>query len=596
MAPSMEWMKLVDETYLVGMQNFLDFAFKKQESVVVAKEEGGHGEGDAAKGRDNRSKTIPPKDETTGTNAYRIKTKAATQESYENCRKGAPHREGCYICGETTHAARYCPSLRKLSVMVAAEKQQEKAAMQTRGSVAEQRGQNSGMDKGKNVIVGMFNHMDLFNHISIAALAAQSASIKPRESLFVDAKLNGKDVRIMLDTGATHNFVTEQKAKELGLNYVASNTMLKTINATPTFVHGFAPKVSIDLGDWSGLIDFTIVPMDVFDYEVNAFISPHHNQLHISDTGDSCVVPLIRVPQNGIHLLAMQIIKGFKRGEPTFLVALVGGIESCSEAVPLHHCIEQVLSEIRTCWRKSFPNGHGEEQVSNSLDYDLFDRLGQAKVFMKMVLRKVRITEGDKPKTTCVTRYGAFQWLVMPFGLTNAPATFCTLMNKLFHQYLHQFVVIYLDDIVVYSDIMEDHVEQLRKVFKVLRYNDLCVKWEKCSFAQPTVQFLGHTISHGEIRMDGDKLLRIRRLQRRYPNYGPSLALPIIIDALFFSYSAIATRLTDLLSKNREWERSDACQAAFDRFKADITEEPILALPDFTKAFELLLMFLDNPQ
>ena len=120
-------------------------------------------------------------------------------------------------------------------------------------------------DKGKNVVVGMFNHRALFNHISIAALAAQPASIKPRESLFVDAKLNGKDVRIMLDTGATHNFVTEQKAKELGLNYVASNTMLKTINATPTFVHGFAMKVPIDLGDWTGLTDFTIAPMDVFD-------------------------------------------------------------------------------------------------------------------------------------------------------------------------------------------------------------------------------------------------------------------------------------------------------------------------------------------
>ena len=111
---------------------------------------------------------------------------------------------------------------------------------------------------------------------------------------------------------------------------------------------------------------------------------------------------------------------------------------------------------------------------------------------------------------TCVTRYGAFEWLVMPFGLTNAPAMFCTLMNKLFHLYLDQFVVIYLDDIIVYNNSMEDHVEHLCKVFKVLRDNDLCVKREKCSFAQPTVQFLGHTISHGEIRMDGDKVEAIK--------------------------------------------------------------------------------------
>nr|XP_016441816.1 PREDICTED: RNA-directed DNA polymerase homolog [Nicotiana tabacum] len=131
-----------------------------------------------------------------------------------------------------------------------------------------------------------------------------------------------------------------------------------------------------------------------------------------------------------------------------------------------------------------------------------------------MDLRKsyyqVRIADRDEPKTTCVTRYGDFEWLVMPFGLTNAPATLCTLMNKLFHPFLDQFVVIYLDDIVVYSSNMEDHAEHLRKVFKVLRKNDMCVKREKCSFAQPIVQFLGHIISHGEIRMDRDKVEAIQ--------------------------------------------------------------------------------------
>ena len=128
----------------------------------------------------------------------------------------------------------------------------------------------------------------------------------------------------------------------------------------------------------------------------------------------------------------------------------------------------------------------------------------------------------------------------MPFGLTNTPTTFCTLMNKLFHPYLDQFVVINLDEIVVYSNSMEDHVEHLCKVFKVLRDNDLCVKREKCSFAQPTVQIPGHTISHGEIKMDGDKVKAIRnwRLQRRSSSYGLSLASPTIIGV-----SSLTTRL-----------------------------------------------------
>ena len=91
---------------------------------------------------------------------------------------------------------------------------------------------------------------------------------------------------------------------------------------------------------------------------------------------------------------------------------------------------------------------------------DLFDRLHGAKYFSKLDLRsgyyQVRIAKEDEPKTTCVTRYGAFEFLVMPFGLTNAPATFCTLMNQVFHEYLNKFVVVYLDDIVVYNSTLEE--------------------------------------------------------------------------------------------------------------------------------------------
>ena len=134
---------------------------------------------------------------------------------------------------------------------------------------------------------------------------------------------------------------------------------------------------------------------------------------------------------------------------------------------------------------------------------DLFDQLNGARYFTKLDLRsgyyQVRIAQGDEPKTTCVTRYGAFEFLVMPFGLTNAPATFCTLMNQVFHEYLDQFVVVYLDDIVVYSPTLEEHKVHLRLVFDKLRQNQLYVKKEKCAFAQRSINFLGHVIGHGKI-------------------------------------------------------------------------------------------------
>ncbi|KAI5671867.1 hypothetical protein M9H77_12231 [Catharanthus roseus] len=191
---------------------------------------------------------------------------------------------------------------------------------------------------------------------------------------------------------------------------------------------------------------------------------------------------------------------------------------------------------------------------------DLFDQLGHARYFTKLDLRsgyyQVRIAEGDEPKTTCITRYGSYEFLVMPFGLTNAPATFCTLMNKLFHPYLDQFVVVYLDDIVIYSQTMEEHKEHLRKVFQVLKNNELYVKKEKCSFAQEEVLFLGHKIKGGKLMMEDTK---VQAIQRWEP---PT-------------------------KKNRPWAWSEDCQRAFEDLKKAICKDPVLNLPDYSKSFEV---------
>jgi hypothetical protein len=97
---------------------------------------------------------------------------------------------------------------------------------------------------------------------------------------------------------------------------------------------------------------------------------------------------------------------------------------------------------------------------------DLFDRLSRAKVFSRIDLRsgyyQIRIMEGDEEKTACRTRYGSYEFMVMPFGLTNAPVTFCTLMNDIFREWLNDFVVVYIDDILIYSGSLEEHAEPLR--------------------------------------------------------------------------------------------------------------------------------------
>jgi hypothetical protein len=156
---------------------------------------------------------------------------------------------------------------------------------------------------------------------------------------------------------------------------------------------------------------------------------------------------------------------------------------------------------------------------------DLFDRLSRAKVFSRIDLQsgyyQIRIVEGDEEKTACRTRYGSYEFLVMPFGLTNAPATFCTLMNDIFCEWLDDFVVVYIDDILIYSSSLEEHEEHLRKVFQRLRENKLYAKLEKCEFGVTEVDFFGHRITQEGLKMDDHKVKAI--LEWELPKSIPAL-------------------------------------------------------------------------
>ena len=141
---------------------------------------------------------------------------------------------------------------------------------------------------------------------------------------------------------------------------------------------------------------------------------------------------------------------------------------------------------------------------------DLFDQLQGAKVFSKIDLRSgyhwLKIREKDIPKTAFTTRYGLHEYTVMSFGLTNAPAYFMSMMNKVFMEYLDKFVVVFIDDIMVYSKNEEEHKEHLRLVLEKLREHQLYAKFSKCEFWLKEVGFLGHVISGQGIAVDPSKI------------------------------------------------------------------------------------------
>ena len=137
---------------------------------------------------------------------------------------------------------------------------------------------------------------------------------------------------------------------------------------------------------------------------------------------------------------------------------------------------------------------------------DLFDQLSGAHVFSKIDLRtgyhQLKVRETDIPKTAFIPRYGLYEYTVMSFGLTNAPAYFMNLMNKVFMDCLDKFVVVFIDDILIYSKSEEEHEEHLRVVLGTLREHQLYAKFSKCQFWLKEVAFLGHMISAGGISVD----------------------------------------------------------------------------------------------
>ena len=144
---------------------------------------------------------------------------------------------------------------------------------------------------------------------------------------------------------------------------------------------------------------------------------------------------------------------------------------------------------------------------------DLFDRLAGAKYFSRIDLRsgyhQIRIAQGDEEKTACRTRYGSFEFLVMPFGLCNPGRRSQRSVNNIFHKYLDDFVIIYINDILVYSKTAKEHAEHLEKMFQKLWWNKLYGKGDKCDWGKLRIKFLGHKLTQGGVMVDDQNIKAI---------------------------------------------------------------------------------------
>jgi len=191
---------------------------------------------------------------------------------------------------------------------------------------------------------------------------------------------------------------------------------------------------------------------------------------------------------------------------------------------------------------------------------DLLDQLQGARFFTKVDLRsgyhQVRIKEEETWKTTFKKRQGLFEWVIFPFGLCNAPATFMRVMNDVLHPFINYFIVVYLDDILVYSSTWEEHVVHLRQVFQTLHRKNLLLKHLKCNFSKESLVYLGHVIGHGKLKIDPNKVSAIVNWPRlsNVTEVRSFLGVVQYLRKFIVNFSHIASPLHDVTGKRQVFQ------------------------------------------
>lgn len=317
--------------------------------------------------------------------------------------------------------------------------------------------------------------------------------------------------------------------------------------------------------------------IDVF-FKANANTLPAHTKYNLKIN----LEPGAKPPFGGIYQLGTKEQDALKAHIDEFLDK--GFMrESSSEAASPVLFVPKKDAELRPCNDyRALNNLTIKDRYPLPSTDMLLDQLSQAKVYTKLDLRsayhQIRISEGDEWKTAIRTRYGLYEYLVMPFGLTNAPAAFQRMVNKVLRQFIDRFVIVYLDDILIYSATVAEHEGHVIKVLKVLGEHALYAKPEKCDFYCNSVEYLGFRVTPEGVTSDPAKIKTIKNWvapssvtqTRRF------LGFANFYQRFVDNFSDRCAPLYDLLRKDKKFEWSEDCERAFQDLKARFTSHPIL--------------------
>jgi hypothetical protein len=214
----------------------------------------------------------------------------------------------------------------------------------------------------------------------------------------------------------------------------------------------------------------------------------------------------------------------------------------------------------------------------------MIDKLKKAQYFTKIDLdgayHQIRVKLEDIPKTAFNCELGHYEFTVMTFGFSNAPATFQRIMNEIFHTEENSFIIVYLDDILIFSETWREHLKHIKWTLDKLKENSLFAKMKKCEWGTQEVEYLGHIIRPGQIAMDPKKIQAVMEwpVPQTIKNIQAFLGLANFYRRFVYRFSQIATPLTELTKLEQKWNWTESCQKAFDQLKAALTTAPVLQI------------------
>ena len=346
--------------------------------------------------------------------------------------------------------------------------------------------------------------------------------------------------------------------------------------------------------------DKTILPLvtnfnDIFREELPAGLPPSRGYEHKIETGDALPINMNAYPLSPVHIeeqrrqisqmLAQGIIQESSSpwGFPVLFVKKPGG--------KWRMCVD--FRALNAVTKK---NGYPLPRIQECCDL-----IGRAKYLSKIDLTQgyyqIRVDKADREKTAFNTREGKYEYLAMPFGLANAPATFQSLMNRILRGPIQgKYTVVYLDDIVIFSNSLEEHEQHLTEVFKILRENKLYARGSKSLLAMRELEFCGHTLGNGKIRPLQSKVKMILDwpVPTNVHEVRQFLGLTTYYRRFIRRFAQICVPLHDLLRETDSEQRkrkfrkiawTAQCQVAFNELKRILTTGPVLVQPDTNRPF-----------